>query len=387
MTYTTIDDEAAAALGITESGTNEHVGVHVERTQRGWMLEGGRTEFKRLASDLHAQARAKGQHTKQGAACGRAMGHVVEAMQYRDAPAGLGHYDRREKEKEYRLGPERRPISRPLAPCRAALIVIHGNAPGTWLPLHYGRMVLGRSSKASLLVDDDSVSRRHCEIKLQGERCRVTDLGSTNGTIVNHALVEFGILRAGDCLQVGRTKLKLLSGNELERHRLEALCGMVTRDAPTDLFNERYFQDLLERETGRSRRHGTALCLILGDLDDFERTADTFGPTVGDAVLHTVGEVVRASARPYDVPGVIHDHRFAMLLPGAGLADALATAEKIRLAVREVDVEYKGCPVPMTMSLGVARWMPEMERAEELMNAATVMLEKAKSHGRDRICG
>lgn len=66
---------------------------------------------------------------------------------------------------------------------------------------------LGKSPKADVVVDDDTVSRLHASFEQVGLAWVVTDLGSRNGTFVNGARVVTRVLHDGDELRVGRTRL------------------------------------------------------------------------------------------------------------------------------------------------------------------------------------
>lgn len=84
-------------------------------------------------------------------------------------------------------------------------------APGDWqptaeIPLANQRLVLGRSSVADLTVDDQWVSRCHCEIIGVDDVLLVRDLESKNGTFVNGQQVEHKFLCDGDVLSVGTSQ-------------------------------------------------------------------------------------------------------------------------------------------------------------------------------------
>lgn len=69
-------------------------------------------------------------------------------------------------------------------------------------------MVVGRTRECNLILEDPAVSRRHFEVVPKENGLYLKDLGSTNGTYVNGHKLSEGLLRAGDCIQVGRTILK-----------------------------------------------------------------------------------------------------------------------------------------------------------------------------------
>jgi len=78
-------------------------------------------------------------------------------------------------------------------------------ADGTTLRLAAGRCVLGRHHECTHVLDDPRVSRRHAEVVGTPEGYVVTDLGSTNGTLVNDVLTRTSLLADGDHLTLGST--------------------------------------------------------------------------------------------------------------------------------------------------------------------------------------
>ena len=71
---------------------------------------------------------------------------------------------------------------------------------------------VGRHSAADIFLDDVTVSRRHVEVERSGDRYRVKDTGSLNGTYLNGDRIESDWLDDGDVLQVGRFKLVFFHG-------------------------------------------------------------------------------------------------------------------------------------------------------------------------------
>ena len=67
---------------------------------------------------------------------------------------------------------------------------------------------VGRHPDCNLVLADPNVSRNHAEIRPQGDRFAVIDLGSTNGTRVNGVRVDQQLLQDGDELAFGNTRLR-----------------------------------------------------------------------------------------------------------------------------------------------------------------------------------
>ncbi len=88
---------------------------------------------------------------------------------------------------------------------RATLTIMSGGQEGEVFPLTCSQSTIGRGSGATVVIDDDSMSRKHCEVGYRKLEFRVRDLESSNGTFLNGSEVEEYALRDGDKLVVGET--------------------------------------------------------------------------------------------------------------------------------------------------------------------------------------
>ncbi len=89
---------------------------------------------------------------------------------------------------------------------RALTVTFPGGTRRT-IPLRGGVTTIGRSPECDVRLDDTGASRRHAEIRLEGNRATITDLGSTNGTTVNGQPVTSRELLDGDRLLIGSSTL------------------------------------------------------------------------------------------------------------------------------------------------------------------------------------
>ena len=96
------------------------------------------------------------------------------------------------------------------------LVVMYGPNLGEIYAIEGPSIVIGRSSKADIQVDQESVSRNHVKLARSGDNVELRDLGSTNGTYVNDELVDEYTLRDGDLIKVGRCIFKFLARNSIE---------------------------------------------------------------------------------------------------------------------------------------------------------------------------
>lgn len=93
----------------------------------------------------------------------------------------------------------------------ACLVVIYGLDLGKKYNLDRPSLIIGRSSKADIQIDQESVSRNHCKIINTGKTIMVRDLGSTNGTYVNDERTTKEELIDNDRIRLARTELKFKS--------------------------------------------------------------------------------------------------------------------------------------------------------------------------------
>ncbi|MEA5442871.1 diguanylate cyclase [Cyanobium gracile] len=127
--------------------------------------------------------------------------------------------------------------------------------------------------------------------------------------------------------------------------------------------------------------------LIELDLDHFKNVNDTFGHESGDRVLKQLAQVLNASVREQDHTYRLGGEEFLVLLPEADRETALLVAERIRLSVRQLNLEGDAPGGRITVSLGVStKNATQPCNFSQLMEQADRALYAAKDSGRDRVC-
>ena len=171
--------------------------------------------------------------------------------------------------------------------------------------------------------------------------------------------------------------------NALLLKRAEALS--VTDDL-THLYNSRYLNSVLRRETKRASRSGRPLSLLFIDLDGFKAVNDTHGHLCGSRALVEAAAVIRGSARETDVVARFGGDEFALVLPDTGCEGAFAVGERIRERIAaHVFLAQDQLNIRLTASVGVATLPDVAASAEELVQAADKAMYAVKDTGKNGI--
>jgi len=171
--------------------------------------------------------------------------------------------------------------------------------------------------------------------------------------------------------------------NALALKRAEALS--VTDDL-THLYNSRYLNLVLRRETKRASRNGRPLSLLFIDLDGFKAVNDTHGHLFGSAALVEAAAVIRSSARETDVVARFGGDEFALVLPDTGGEGAFAVGERIRERIAaQRFLAGEGLNIHLTASVGVATLPDVAASSDELVQAADKAMYQVKDSGKNGI--
>lgn len=175
------------------------------------------------------------------------------------------------------------------------------------------------------------------------------------------------------------------SARWLQRER--QLKTLANSDALTGLLNRRGFEQMAERRITRACLDGEHSALLLIDADHFKQVNDRHGHAAGDELLRHMAGLIRGLVRAGDVVGRIGGEEMAVVMPGAILSTALATAERLRAAIAEAEVTVGGSTIGATVSIGVASTGSSPSYAAAFRDADEA-LYRAKAIGRNRVvCG
>lgn len=188
-------------------------------------------------------------------------------------------------------------------------------------------------------------------------------------------------------LCAGVVALAMLFQRELlRRERLEAkLETLAATDSLTGLPNRRSFDAAFKREMRRAKRTGSALSLLMIDVDQFKAFNDFYGHVAGDRALQQVANVISGVAqRDADQAARLGGEEFALLLPGTDEAGAAVCGQQLLDQLRSLHLEHtKSIAGYLTASIGVASRQSDDVDEASLMRAADAALYEAKGNGRN----
>lgn len=167
--------------------------------------------------------------------------------------------------------------------------------------------------------------------------------------------------------------------------QLRQLQDLAARDFLTGLFNRRHFFARGRQLVDEAREMGLPVSVAILDIDHFKRLNDRHGHDGGDRALTTVATALSAIAeRGFNLLARIGGEEFAIIFPGADLAEAERLCEGIRTAIASAPLVIAGEALPLTTSIGVAPIGPG-DALEAGLGLADKALYAAKQAGRDKV--
>lgn len=170
----------------------------------------------------------------------------------------------------------------------------------------------------------------------------------------------------------------------------DKLKTLSTTDELTGLHNRKYLLERMEQEISRARRYGTALSVLLFDLDFFKVVNDIYGYEWGDVLLRSIADKLKQLIRKEDIITRYGDEEFVVVLPNTSEDNAFLFAERFRKDIERMEFIPAGEEErhPITISGGISTY-PCFQDAEEDANTiiryAEHALYNAKKRGKNKI--
>ena len=155
-------------------------------------------------------------------------------------------------------------------------------------------------------------------------------------------------------------------------------------DPLTGLPNRAAWSERLDLEVARRQRYGGQLLLAVLDVDHFKRINDGYGHQAGDRVLKIIAGELSKRLRKTDFIARFGGEEFVLLIPATPLEGGVQLLETLRAAIEACPFHFKGEPVTITFSAGIAEFR-NGEATEVTFERADQALYRAKGAGRNRV--
>ncbi len=155
-------------------------------------------------------------------------------------------------------------------------------------------------------------------------------------------------------------------------------------DELTEVYNYRYFHELLSREVAKARRYSRSLSLLMVDIDGFKEYNDRCGHPAGDEILKKVARILRRSCRETDPVARYGGDEFAIIAPETNQDGASALASRLKQKIEQARLgDGISC---LTISIGLASYPSDAHDKGQLIFQADQALYRAKHGGGNRLC-
>lgn len=161
---------------------------------------------------------------------------------------------------------------------------------------------------------------------------------------------------------------------------------LVVTDDLTKLYNNRFVNQFLEEMIEKHRAKRKKFAILFLDLDGFKSVNDCYGHMVGGRTLVEVGNVIYHTVRKQDLVARYGGDEFIVMMPNAGVKDAVEMAERIRKSVRTHDfTKAMQREIKLSASLGVSVFPDHGTSVVELIQKADRAMYSAKHSGKNAV--
>ncbi len=269
-------------------------------------------------------------------------------------------------------------------PC---LTVLHGGLVGLVYTLSHGsETLIGRGEEADIPLLEQRVSRKHAVIKVDPQgTVIIEDQGSSNGTFVNGVKVHRQELKDGDRIQIGYSCIIKFSYQDDLEYKLQQEIASGIKEPLTGLYTSVYFQDRVDAEFTYAQRHKQHLGVLIFSVDHFDKIS--LYHEQPELIFKEVARVVSGALRADDVFARYDEEQLAVLARNLTDEGSVLLARRIRKVVHDHEFDFKGTPLHLTVSIGIATLADKPKKAAKLIKIAEQSLRKTQKQGGQNAIG
>lgn len=168
------------------------------------------------------------------------------------------------------------------------------------------------------------------------------------------------------------------------KHRLIEQKYHTHHDSLTQIPNRNAYNERIQTEYRRWKRHGSNLCMAVLDVDLFKNINDSYGHAAGDKTLQVIAQNISKCLRSTDFLARWGGEEFVVLFPDTRLQEINKPLETIRRQIERIPFKFKEKKVTITISIGASQFEPN-DSIESVFEKADRGLYEAKNSGRNKI--
>ncbi len=236
----------------------------------------------------------------------------------------------------------------------------------------------------------DSTSDYHDKVEACAQRIatanNIADLRAVIDEVMHETrIIQLNAQRSRDELRATQQRVRESEQRVAElQGELDKASTLVRHDQLTGALNRHGLEEAFAKETARTQRRRTSLCLAILDIDNFKKLNDSLGHDAGDAALIHLITVIKNTMRPTDLVARFGGEEFVILLPDTGLEDSTHALQRLQRELTKHYFMHDNQKLLITFSAGVTAYQPGEDQAAAIKRADTAMYE-AKRTGKNRV--
>lgn len=236
----------------------------------------------------------------------------------------------------------------------------------------------------------DSTSDYHDKVEACAQRIatanNIADLRAVIDKVMHETrIIQLNAQRSRDELRATQQRVRESEQRVAElQGELDKASTLVRHDQLTGALNRHGLEEAFAKETARTQRRRTSLCLAILDIDNFKKLNDSLGHDAGDAALIHLITVIKNTMRPTDLVARFGGEEFVILLPDTGLEDSTHALQRLQRELTKHYFMHDNQKLLITFSAGVTAYQPGEDQAAAIKRADTAMYE-AKRTGKNRV--
>lgn len=236
----------------------------------------------------------------------------------------------------------------------------------------------------------DSTSDYHDKVEACAQRIATANNIADLRTVIDEVMHETRIIqlnaqRSRDELRATQQRVRESEQRVAElQGELDKASTLVRHDQLTGALNRHGLEEAFAKETARTQRRRTPLCLAILDIDNFKKLNDSLGHDAGDAALIHLITVIKNTMRPTDLVARFGGEEFIIILPDTDLEEATTALQRLQRQLTKHYFMHENQRILITFSAGVTRYQAGEPEAT-VIKRADIAMYQAKNNGKNQV--